>query len=149
MRKLTHRFGHRAIFIYLIGFAWLAFAVTIALGNQVRVDHLFHTFFPIWLRVLVWTVPALVGMVVARTRFEWTAFFFLSLAPAERLSSYWVGAGIDFYLGDTILAWEYVGRGLVYFLIILLMWLIAVWPNPIDLDDLDSMDPDFEDGDSG
>jgi hypothetical protein len=125
MRRLTKRFGHRALFIWLI-------AATVSLAHQTNIDHLFHTFLPVPVRIALWAVPAIIAMAITRTRYEWIAFVLLALPPGQRAMSYMIGSGFElFRFHNQILAWDYLGRSMIYLLIIFLMWLVGTWPNPI------------------
>jgi hypothetical protein len=136
MHRFTAHFGHRATFIWLISVCWVSMGAIILVGSQPPIDHLFHTYLPIPVRVAFWVFPAVLSSVVARSAYEWIAFPLLSLPAAERLASYWVAAG--FSMKDpsnaTWVSWELAGRGMAYLVVILVMWLVATWPDPIAID---------------
>lgn len=146
MGRFTSRFGHRASFIWLISAAWICMGVIVGAGDMPPVDHLFHTYLPIPVRVSLWIVPSILAATVARSQHEWMAFPLLGLPAAQRLASFWVGAGFNAQLDHPPwIAWDLVGRGFVYLVILLLMWLVATWPNPIEIE----LPEDFEDEDEG
>jgi hypothetical protein len=138
MRRFTKRYGHRAAFVWLISACWVLMGIIVALGDQPPAPYLFHTHFPIPLRAMFWIVPALISAMVAQTEHEWWAFVVLGLPAAQRLASFWVGVWLSQRAEESAwVGWELFGRGFVYLVILLLMWLVATWPNPVDEDGFD------------
>jgi hypothetical protein len=134
MSRFTRRFGHRAAFVWLISAAWIVMGLIVAAGDFPPQDHLFHTYLPVPLRAMLWIIPAVLAATVARSSHEWMAFPLLGLPAAQRLVSFWVGALYSSTPDHPPwIAWDLLGRGFVYLVILLLMWLVATWPNPIEI----------------
>lgn len=135
LTKLTAKFGHRACFIWLMSAAWIINGIIVAVADMPPTEHLFHTFLPTYVRASIWLIPSVIAAVVARTDIEWLAFVVLGMPPAQRLASYWLGSTIVWTEEERAsLGWELFGRGFIWFVVLVLMWLVATWPNPVKIE---------------
>jgi hypothetical protein len=133
MHRVTARYGFKATFLWLIAIAWSFQAVVVVLAEPVWIANLFHTHIPTPIRFCLWAIPATVAMILSRSfEKQWLGFVLLGLAPAQRLTSYTIGAPIEITTGHYSTGWEYVGRALIWLLVILVIWLASVWPDPPD-----------------
>jgi hypothetical protein len=90
MRQLIHRhIGVRAEGMILVAAVWSLIGLGVATGQAPEHTGAWHTLLPVWLRVLLWWLPALVALVVAPSaRWSPTGLALLTVAPMLHLVSY-------------------------------------------------------------
>jgi len=135
IRRLANRYGHRTLFLALVGTAWAATGVLLLFGQPPPTEHLLHTYFPYPVRAAFWLIPAATAFGLARTRWEWVGFALCCLGPGQRAFSYGVGVAIAFRVGHSDMAYEFIGRLLIWILVILIIWVCGDWPNSLHVDD--------------
>lgn len=120
---LARRLGYRGLALTMFGAMFAVIGVGV-LGNPVRDAQLLHTLLPIWVRVGLWTVAGLSGVVTAwRARWQPLGFAALTIPPAERALSFtWA------MISEPSIA-RLTGAA-VYVLLSATIVLFSAWPEP-------------------
>lgn len=113
--------------LFSMGLVYVPIGVALLADPDPLQPDLFHTFIPIWLRVVLWTGAGLAAMAVAyRENLQQWAFGLLCLGPAERMLS---------YLFATVY-YEHLNRlagTLTYLTFLVVVIRFAGRPEPIDV----------------
>ena len=124
--------GFRPMAMILFALIWFS----VGLGLITRPDALEAAhrlpieYLPVWLRVVLWWVPAAIGVVLA---FKWPkydrwAWVIMSLPASFRVISYSLAA---------MLGWIDITFSLSWLVICGILTLIAAWPEPPEVDHVD------------
>jgi hypothetical protein len=137
IRKLTNRFGHRAVFIWLFSFLYVLVGVVTAFMPMQRIEELFHTHIPTWLRCALWVVTALVALSCSRMQkgeLQWVSFIALAIMPGERFLSFMGGSVYILFNGYTPIFWQRLSGAITYLLWLTTLWLISTWKDEVDVE---------------
>lgn len=137
-RRLVHRYGHRAVFLWLFAVIYLSTSVTLLLMPHVVMRDLFHTYPPESVRAVIWASGAIVALFTARGwggGYQWLGFWALGFAPAQRLVSYAFAVAINAYHLSPM-AFTRLSAMLIYVLWLTVLWLISTWQDEVDVDQL-------------
>lgn len=143
MPYLTHRFGHRGAALIVLGVAWFAFAIAIAVMPTEQRSLVLYEYLPRWTQVAAWVVTG--GVAVAyglrgATAWDTPGMLALLVMPLVRCASFafsgliwWATTGINAFLdADLPVYGWHPGWYSAWFwvLVITLIRLVAGWPNP-------------------
>jgi hypothetical protein len=136
IRRLTSRYGHRAVFIWLFAGIYLFSGVSTFLSSPPVVPDLFHTSIPTAARALIWVVSAAVAIAVSRSKtIQWLGFLALAIAVSLPLSSLLVSVVLNIVEYSPLL-WQRISATLIYLVWIGVIWLVSAWADEVDMEEL-------------
>lgn len=141
---MTQRYGHRGLWLLLLGGIWFVFGVGLLLTPETPVPGAIHQGIPPNLRAAAWMLTAATAIVVGlrrRGKDDSLGHAALWIMPAVRMLSYggsWVlyliTTGIDATPWFDVAPLGY-DKGwypaLVWVFVVTMLRLVAAWPNPV------------------
>lgn len=142
MSALAERYGYRGACLAILGVIWILFGFSALLAPKEPRSFVLHEMLPVWIRALLWVTSGAVaiwfGLRGADKDDTW-GMVALVILPVERMVSFLVSWIVYVVLGLAHRAWPEVpvdgyDRGWyaasVWLLIVVLLRVIAGWPNP-------------------
>lgn len=140
---MTHRYGHRGLWLLLLGGIWFVFGLGVLLQPETPVPGALHQLIPNGFSAAAWMLTAATAIVVAfrgRGSDDSLGHLALWIMPALRMLSYagsWVlyliTAGIDATPWFEMAPLGYTNGwypALVWAFVVTMLRLVAAWPNP-------------------
>lgn len=134
---MTHRLGHRGVWLLLLGLLWFAFGVGLFFLPENPAPGAFHQLLPIPVRAGMWMTAASVAIYTGlrgRGQDDSWGHLALWLMPAERLLSYAAAWGM--HVATNTLGMDPLGyadgwyAALIWAFVVTMLRLVAAWPNP-------------------
>jgi hypothetical protein len=123
---VRHRLGYRGLILLGLGAIYICIGLAVLGADDYRPE-LVHTHLPILVRILLWSIPGLVAMVVAwDDGWQAVGFALLFVPPSERAVSYFVAV-------ITVPTMTRVPFVLVYLAILYIVTVVASWPEPTEV----------------
>jgi hypothetical protein len=126
--RARRRIGYRGLCLAIFGVIFVLIGLAV-LGEPGTRPDLIHTRLPALLRVCIWSIPGLFAIVAAtHPRLQSWGYGILFFPPAERCVSFfiaWLPTGEGW-------SWSRLTGALIYLLLMILVVVIASWPEPTD-----------------
>jgi hypothetical protein len=142
---MTGHFGHRGLWLLLLGLIWFAFGVGLFFQPETPAPGAFHQMLPTPLRAAMWMTAASVAIYTGlrgRGQDDSWGHIALWVMPAERMLSYsgswalYLISALANHLFGANLALGYVNGwypALIWVFIVTMLRLVAAWPNPSEV----------------
>lgn len=136
MSILTRRFGYRGTWLIILGVLWVLFGIGLLLRPETPIPYALHQHIPVGIRAALWMLTGATAVgtgLRGRDVDDSLGHVALWLMPALRLLGF--GASWVLYVATSRLH-AHVGyedgwyRALAWLLVVIMLHLVAAWPNP-------------------
>lgn len=141
VKWMTQRFGHRGVWLIIIGAVYFAFGLGLLLEPERPAPGAFHQMLPLPLRAALWMGSAAIAIFVGlkgRGGDDSWGHMALWVMPAERLLSFG-GAWLLYVISAISPIDDNIGyangwyAALIWLFIVVMLRLVAAWPNPSEV----------------